>query len=173
MALRRYAREHADELVAVGLAGLYAVELANRGHGTDLSGALPFALLACASLSQRRRFPVPSYVVTIAANAVVPHWSPGFDANSISFVVVFLFALYSLGRHARGTAAWVAVGCVALSVVGFAVGDGAFRPSDLFFDTAFVSLPYAAGLTWRLRAERASSSPTTSTSPNPATGNST
>ena len=154
MEIRRFARAHSDVLVAVALAVLYAVELSQRGHGTDLVGALPLAMLACASLSQRRRFPVPSYVVTIAANTVVPHWSPGFDANSISFVVVFLFALWSLGRHASGRAGWVAVACVALTVVGFAIGDGHFRPSDLFFDAAFVSLPYAAGLTWRLRTER-------------------
>jgi signal transduction histidine kinase len=154
MEVRRLAREHSDVLGPGVLAVLYAVELARRGHGTDLSGALPFAMLACASLSQRRRLPVTSYVVTIAANAVVPHWSPDFDANSISFVVVFLFALYSLGRHARGSAAWVAVGWVAVTVVEFAVGDGNYRPSDIFFDTVVVGLPYGAGLTWRLRVER-------------------
>jgi signal transduction histidine kinase len=154
MNVRRFAGEHVDPLLAVGFAALYAFELVNRGHGTDVGAALPFALLACASLSQRRRHPVVSYVVTITANGVVPHWSPDFDANSISSVVIFLFALYSLGRHARGTSALAGVGCVAATVVFFAVGDGAYGPSDLFFDAAFVSLPYAAGLTWRLRTER-------------------
>lgn len=154
MEIRRFARAHSDVLVAVAFAVLYVGELTQRGHGTDIGGALPFAMVACASISQRRRFPVTSYVVTIASNAVVPHWSPDFDANSISFVVVFLFALYSLGRHARGGAGWVAVGWVGATVVAFAVGDGAYRPSDIFFDTAFVGLPYAAGLTWRLRTER-------------------
>jgi signal transduction histidine kinase len=154
MEIRRFVREHVDVLVAAAIAALYVVELAGRGHGTDMSRAVPLALLACASLSQRRRYPAQSFPVTILANGVVPHWSPAFDANSISFVVVFLFALYSLGRHARGTAGSVAVPLVALTVVGFVVGDGAHRPSDIFFATAFCSLPYAAGLTWRLRTER-------------------
>ncbi len=141
-------------LVATAIAVLYVVELANRGHGTDMSRAVPLGLLACASLSQRRRYPLLSFPVTILANGVVPHWAPAFDENSISFVVVFLFGLYSLGRHTRGTAGGVAVPLVALSVVGFVVGDGAHKPSDIFFATAFCGLPYAAGLTWRLRTER-------------------
>ncbi len=150
----RRARAQSDVIVAAALAVLYAIELANGGHGTDLRDALPLAMLACASLTQRRRLPVVSYVVTIAANAAVPHWAPNFDSNSISFVVVFLFALFSLGRHARGAAGWLAPGWVVVTVVAFAVGDGNYRPSDIFFDTAFVGLPYAAGLTWRLRTER-------------------
>jgi signal transduction histidine kinase len=154
MDLRRLAREHVDVTVAGAIAMLYVVELVNRGHGTDLTRAVPLALLACASLSQRRRYPLLSFPVTILTNGIVPHWSPAFDSNSISFVVVFLFALYSLGRHARGTAGWVAVPLVALAVVGFVVGDGAHAPSDVFFAIAFVGLPYGVGLTWRLRTER-------------------
>jgi signal transduction histidine kinase len=154
MEIRRLARDHADVLVAGAIAVLYVVELANRGHGTDLSRAIPLALLACASLSQRRRYPVLSFPVTIFTNGVVPHWSPAFDSNSISFVVVFLLGLYSLGRHARGTASWVALPLLALTVVGFLVGDGAHGPSDVFFAMAFCASPYAAGLTWRLRTER-------------------
>jgi signal transduction histidine kinase len=154
MEIRRLARDHADVLVAGAIAVLYVVELANRGHGTDLSRAIPLALLACASLSQRRRYPVLSFPVTIFTNGVVPHWSPAFDSNSISFVVVFLLGLYSLGRHARGTDGWIALPLVALTVVGFVVGDGAHQPSDIFFAMAFCGSPYAAGLTWRLRTER-------------------
>jgi signal transduction histidine kinase len=150
----RAARQHADVLVAVAIAVLYVVELANRGHGTDMTRAVPLALLACGSLSQRRRYPLLSFPVTILANGVVPHWSPAFDSNSISFVVVFLFALYSLGRHARGSAGWYAVPLVALTVVGFLIGDGAHDPSDIFFAMAFCGSPYGAGLTWRLRTER-------------------
>ena len=154
MEIRRLAREHSDVLVAAAIVVLYVVELAGRGHGTDMSRAVPLGLLACASLSQRRRYPLVPFPVTILSNGVVPHWSPAFDENSISFVVVFLFALYSLGRHARGSAGWVAVPLVVLTVVGFVVGDGAHRPSDVFFAIAFCGLPYAAGLTWRLRTER-------------------
>ncbi|MGN6301683.1 MAG: histidine kinase, partial [Angustibacter sp.] len=154
MEIRRFAREHADVLVAAAIAVLYVVELIGRREGADLSRAIPLALLACASLSQRRRFPLLSFPVTMVASGAVPHWSPGFDSHSISYVVVFFFALYSLGRHAAGSTAWVAVPLVALTIVAFVVGDGAHAPSDIFFGMAFVSLPYAAGLAWRLRRER-------------------
>lgn len=154
MEIRPFAREHADVLVPAAIAVLYVVELANRGHGTDLSRAVPLGLLACASLSQRRRHPVLSFPVTIIANGAVPHWSPAFDSNSISFVVVFLFSLFSLGRHARGSSSWFAVPLLALTVVAFLIGDGAHEPSDIFFAMAFCGSPYAAGLTWRLRTER-------------------
>ncbi|RNM16348.1 sensor histidine kinase [Nocardioides pocheonensis] len=154
MDLRRLARQHADVLVPVPIAVLYVVELVGRGHGTDLTRAVPLALLACASLTQRRRHPLVAFPLTMVASGIVPHWSPAFDSNSISYVVVFFFALYSLGRHARGAAAWAAVPLVALMVVAFVVGDGAHGPSDVFFAMAFVGSPYAAGLTWRLRTER-------------------
>ena len=154
MEIRRFAREHADVLVAGAIAFLYVVELYGRREGADLSRAIPLALLSCASLSQRRRFPLLSFPVTMVASGAVPHWSPHFDSNSISFVVVFFFSLYSLGRHARGNTAWVALPLVALTAAAFVAGDGAHAPSDIFFGMVFVGLPYGAGLTWRLRRER-------------------
>src|SRR4051795_2429553 len=154
MDLRRLARQHVDVLVASAIAVLYVFELIGRGHGTDLSRAVPLALLACAALSQRRRYPLLFFPVAIVASGVVPHWSPGFDSNSLSYVIVFVYSLYSLGRHARGAAGWFAAPLVALAIVGFVVGDGAHGPSDIFFAIVFVSLPYAVGLAWRLRTER-------------------
>jgi signal transduction histidine kinase len=154
MEIRRSAREHADVLVAGAIAVLYVVELIGRREGADLSRAIPLALLACASLSQRRRFPLLSFPVTMVASGMVPHWSPHFDSNSISFPAVFFLALYSLGRHARGSTAWVGVLLVIGNIAAFVIGDGAHGPSDIFFGTVFVSLPYGVGLTWRLRRER-------------------
>src|SRR5690242_14795237 len=138
MEVRSFARNHADVLVPGAIVVLYVFELIGRREGADLSRAIPLALLACASLTQRRRFPLLSFPVTMVVNGVVPHWSPGFDSNSISYVVVFLFALFSLGRHARGTGAWVALPMVALTVVAFVVGDGAHGPSDIFFGMVIV-----------------------------------
>ncbi|HEU5456455.1 MAG TPA: sensor histidine kinase, partial [Nocardioides sp.] len=72
-------------------------------------------------------------------------------------VVAFILALYSLGRHARGTEAWLGAGGVLVTMVIFVDGEGGLAQADLgdlAFVLAFVGAPWAAGLTIRLRRER-------------------
>ena len=153
MDVREIWRRHSDVLVAGAVAVLYTVELL-RWAPADKAVAVPLALLACAMLTLRRRLPVLAFVLTMVANYGVLVFAPKFDSSSISFVVVFLIALYSLGRYARGLEAWLGVLCVVAEIVVFVVGDGGHSASDIFFAMAFVGAPYAAGLTVRLRQER-------------------
>src|SRR5680860_1311824 len=48
----------------------------------------------------------------------------GFDEASATFVVIFLFNLYSLGANARGVESWLGALGVLATVVAFVVGDG-------------------------------------------------
>jgi signal transduction histidine kinase len=72
----------------------------------------------------------------------------------MSFVVVYLYNLYSLGAQARGVEAWLGVLGVLGTAAAFVVGDGAHDASDIFFACAFVGSPWSVGVVVRLRGER-------------------
>ncbi len=153
MDLRDTVRRHGDLLLAVTVAVLYAAEVARYPHA-DHAIAVPLAVVAGLTLALRRRLPVVTFVVVTCANVGVVAFADGFDSESIMFVAVFLFNLYSLGRHARGIEAWLGVAGVGLSVAGFVLGDGAHNASDVFFAMAFCGTPWGAGVAVRLRRER-------------------
>lgn len=153
MDLRGAARTYGDLLLAAGIALLYAVELLLY-PGADRAAAIPLGLVAGGVFLVRRRLPLVTFVVAMVANAAVLRFAPAFDANSISFVVVFVLSLYSLGRHAAGHEAWLGILGVAAAVVAFVVGDQAYAASDIFFSIVFCGTPWAAGVAFRLRRER-------------------
>ena len=105
MELREGAKRHGDTFVAVGLAVLYTSELTSW-EPAYLQVAIPCALIASLTLSLRRRLPLVSFVVVMAANYLVLLFAPGIEGHSIAFLAIALLALYSLGRYARGTEAW-------------------------------------------------------------------
>jgi signal transduction histidine kinase len=152
-AVKQWARRHLDPLVAAGLVLLYVGELL-RWDAADLALAIPLAVAAAGTLALRRRLPVATFVVVSVCNVAVVHYAPGFDGNSVAFVLVFLLNLWSLGRHARGVEAWLGVVGVLATVVMFVVGDGAHDVSDVFFALAFCGTPWAAGVAVRLRRDR-------------------
>jgi signal transduction histidine kinase len=149
----REALRHRDGLLAGMLAVAYPVEVALYDQ-IDHAVAIPLAVLTGLALTTRRRLPFATFVVVMVLNVSVVHFSTDFDANSIVFVLVFLLSLWSLGRYASGVEAWLGVlGCLG-TVVLFVLGDGAHAPSDVFFATAFVGTPWAAGVAVRLRRAR-------------------
>jgi hypothetical protein len=121
--LREGAKRHGDTFVAVGLAVLYTSELTSW-EPAYLQVAIPCALIASLTLSLRRSLPLVSFVVVMAANYLVLLFAPGIEGHSIAFLAIALLALYSLGRYARGTEAWLAAFAVFATVVGFLVLDG-------------------------------------------------
>lgn len=153
MPLPATVRRHGDLLVAVLLALAYVVELLTYPPA-DLSYAIPLALGTGLVLAWRRRAPFVVFLLVTVLNLSVVHWAPGFDANSVVFVAIFLFNLYSLGAHARGVEAWLAVLGVVGTTVGFVIGDGAHGPSDIFFAMVVCGIPWASGVIVRLRLDR-------------------
>ena len=150
-------RQYGDVAIAALFAVTMTLELVAWGP-PDLGTAVPLGLLAALPLALRRRTPLVAFVLTMAGIEGITETAPGFDNDSLTFIVVYFLALYSLGRHARGTEAWL--GAVALVVMmGFFVADeggglGSADLGDFGFVIALVGAPWAAGLTIRLRRER-------------------
>ena len=82
--------------------------------------------------------------------------APGWDADAVSFMVLYFLALYSLGAWSRGVEVPISAGIVVVCIVLFTLSDGdAFHPADIIFATGFVGGPWAAGLAIRLRRDHA------------------
>jgi signal transduction histidine kinase len=146
-------RRHGDLLVAVAFAAAYAGELLvydDANHAV----AVPLAIAAGLALAARRRAPFLSFVVVAVLDVAVVHWAPDFDGNSIVFVAIFLFNLFSLGANAHGVEAWLGVLGVLGLTVGFVVGDGAHDASDVFFALVFCGTPWGLGVAVRVRRDR-------------------
>ena len=146
-------RRHADLLVGVAFAAAYAAELLAYDDA-DHTIAVPLAIGAGLALAVRRRAPFASFVVVAVLDVAVTHWAPDFDANSVVFVAIFLFNLFSLGANAHGSEAWLGVVGVLGVTVGFVVGDGAHNASDVFFALVFCGTPWGLGVAVRVRRER-------------------
>ena len=80
--------------------------------------------------------------------------SQGFDDQSVIFVIVFVFALYSYGANARGRQAWAAVVLIPFAITAFVADDGdPFQWGDIVFGSLIIGGPWAAGLAIRLRRQ--------------------
>ena len=156
MHLRTALQRYGDLALAAVLALAMIVEILSwadddiaRSIGAGLLATLPFAI--------RRRNPLVSFLLVMTGIELLGRLQPGLDNDSMTFVVAFILALYSLGRHARGTEAWLGAGGLLVTMVIFVDGEGGLAQADLgdlAFVLAFVGAPWAAGLTIRLRRER-------------------
>jgi signal transduction histidine kinase len=146
-------RQHRDVIIAVLLAIAYAAEVGAYDEA-EHAVAVPLAIAAALATALRRRSPFASFLLVSLLNGAVLHWSPGFDGSSAVFVAIFLYNLYSVGAHARGTEAWLGAAGVLTQAAAFVVGDGAHDPGDIFFACAFVGTPWAAGVVVRFRGDR-------------------
>lgn len=146
-------RRHADKVLAVAVAVLYVMELL-IWEATDRRVAIPLAIFASGMLALRRVQPLVAFTLCMTANAAVLLYAPGFDNHSSSFVIVFVIALYSLGRHAHGAEAGLGLLGVLVTIVVFVWADGVRDVGAVVFATAICGLPWAAGLILRLRRAR-------------------
>ncbi len=149
-------RRHVDLVLALMVAATYGLEIV-RWSGTDKQVMLLFAVLGAAGVGLRRRTPVGGFLLAASSVYGISFLAPGFDNESVALLIVFFVSLYSLGRHATGSAMWLGAGLVLLFLVAFVVGDSRGRPvapGDIVFATFFVGTPWAAGVAIRLRKER-------------------
>ena len=93
-------------------------------------------------------------LLVLVAIQLVEEAAPGFDDEAISFPLLMLVAIYSLGRWATGTQAWLGFGVVVACIASFVIGDGANDASDVAFGIAFVGTPWAVGVALRLHHGR-------------------
>lgn len=157
MNVKRAGRRYGDAAIAIALAVGITLELIAWDKGPELRSSVPAGLLATLPLALRRRSPLVGFLLAMAGLGLITRVAPGFDNDSMSFVLVFFLALYSLGRHARGYEAWLGGIGVIVEMAIFAEGEGGIGQADLgdiAFLVVFVGAPWAAGLTVRLRRER-------------------
>jgi signal transduction histidine kinase len=144
---------YGDRVLVTALAVMYAVELL-RWNDVRLTLAIPVGVAACFVLLLRRRLPVVTVVLVLIAIQVVEHVAPGFDDEAISFPLLLLVAMYSLGRWARGPQAWLGFGVVVACIAAFVIADGANDASDVAFAIAYLGTPWGVGVAMRLRRDR-------------------
>jgi signal transduction histidine kinase len=156
MQLRAALRKYGDLALAVVFAMTMTFELLAWAED-NVTGSVGAGLLATLPLALRRRTPLVSFLLVMAGIELIGRLQPGFDNDSMTFIVAYILALYSLGRHARGTEAWLRAGGLLVTMAIFVDSEGGLGQADLgdlAFVLAFVGAPWAAGLTIRLRRER-------------------
>lgn len=159
MGPRTLLRRHGDVALALGVAALMTVELLAWVED-DLVLSVATGLLAALPLAARQRAPLLMFVASFVGIESLGSLQPGFDNDSLAFVLVFFLALYSVGRHAAATEAWLgAVGVLGVMAL-FTHDEGGLTQADagdIAFVFVFVGAPWAVGLTLRLRGERETS----------------
>jgi signal transduction histidine kinase len=153
MAYRELVARYGDATIAVALAVLYVVELVNYPDA-HLRATIPLAVAACLALALRRKAPLLVFLLVTVLNAVASDLAQDFDSNSISFVAVFVFNLYSLGANARRLEAWLGGLAVLATIVAATIQDGDTSPSGYFFFLVLCGLPWGVGVAIRLRSDK-------------------
>ncbi len=111
-------------------------------------------LLATLPLAFRCRYPLATYVVVWLSVFGIVNLAPGFDDESVIFVVAFVFALYSFGANARGRQAWAAAVVIPVAITAFVTDDGdPFHYGDIIFGTLIIAGPWLAGVMMRIRRQ--------------------
>ena len=155
MSARSFAARHRDQLLAAGLAVLYAVEVLFSGEVTEHQGSAALVgVMVALTLSVRRTMPLLPLGAAIVAIQLNHTVLPGLGEGG-SFMIFLITAIYSAGCYSRG---W------RLVVAGLAVGGiiplAAFDPrqppgvGDVIFFVVFLGTPFLAGVVFRRRRER-------------------
>jgi signal transduction histidine kinase len=148
-------RDHADLAFALFCTVGLQIEIWVASYATHRPLLSLLGLLVTLPLAFRCTHPLASYLVIWLALFGIVMVSSDFDGQSVFFVFVFVFALYSLGANARGRQAWAAAVLLPFAIAAFVTDDGdAFHWGDIMFATLIIGGPWAAGLTIRLRRER-------------------
>ncbi len=151
----RSLREHANLAFAVACTLGMQIEIWFASYATHRPLLSLLGLLATVPLAFRCTHPLAAYLVTWLALFGVVTVSADFDSQSVFFVLVFVFALYSFGANARGRQAWAAAVLLPLAITAFVTDDGdPFHWGDIMFATLIIGGPWGAGLAIRLRRER-------------------
>ena len=155
VAIRDLIDRWGDAALAVALGALYLVEIftSPEFEGERAVSVLP-ALIFCASLGWRRRWPLVPLVLGFGliefSNLQVQAL-----AETGSFLFGVIIAIYSAGAYAKGAIAVVSLGVVALMIPFAAIEPGqAFTVGDVAFFVMFFGGPFAGGRIMRWRRAR-------------------
>jgi signal transduction histidine kinase len=154
MTARSFISRYGDYLIAAALAGAYCLEIATESKfDGDRPVSYASALALCVALVWRRRAPL----VALAVAAVIVELSNLVAqalADTATFTVAILLAIYSVGRYARGRALIAGVVIVATAIPFAAVepGDPVTAP-DIAFFVIFFGGPLVVGRFVRSRRE--------------------
>ena len=154
--LVRRVRPHLDTALAAALFVVIEVELWLVSTAPDdRVGAALAGAIATLPLAYRCRFPLATFVAVWVGFALLSRFAPGFDNESMAFLVTFVLSLYSLGAHTTGRHAWVGAALVPVGITVFVTDDGdAFHVGDIAFGALIVGGPWLAGLAMRLKRQR-------------------
>jgi signal transduction histidine kinase len=155
MTLRELTSRHLDRLIAAALAAVYCVEIATESHfAGDRAVSLPAALAFCAALAWRRRAPLVPMALGVGIIELSTETAPAL-ADTGTFLVGILLAIYSVGRYAQGHAEWAGVALIVVAIPGAAIEPGDPTTfSDVAFFVVFFGGPWLVGRFVRHRAER-------------------
>jgi signal transduction histidine kinase len=155
MTLRELTSRHLDRLIAAALAAVYCVEIATESHfAGDRVVSLPAALAFCAALAWRRRAPLVPMALGVGIIELSTETAPAL-ADTGTFLVGILLAIYSAGRYAQGHAEWAGVALIVVAIPGAAIEPGDPTTfSDVAFFVVFFGGPWLVGRFVRHRAER-------------------
>jgi signal transduction histidine kinase len=155
MTLRELTSRHLDRLIAAALAAVYCVEIATESHfAGDRVVSLPAALAFCAALAWRRRAPLVPMALGVGIIELSNETAPAL-ADTGTFLVGILLAIYSVGRYAQGHAEWAGVALIVVAIPGAAIEPGDPTTfTDVAFFVVFFGGPWLVGRFVRHRAER-------------------
>ena len=150
-ALARYG----DAALAAGLGAVFAVEMLFEGtvaEGRPMAAAV--GVVMAVSLSVRRTAPLVPLCCAVMVILLSRTVLVGM-ADSGSFLVALLVALFSAGRYGTGPAR-VLAGAIAAGIIPLAALDPTEMPTlgDWVFFVAFIGTTYGGGLLFRARHER-------------------
>jgi signal transduction histidine kinase len=153
--LRALVSAHGDTLLAAGTAVLFVAEVLSSN---DLAGrrgwAVLVAVLMSASLVVRRTMPVLPLLAAVVVIQLSHSILPGL-ADTGSFLIVILIAIYSAGAHAQRATLLLTAGLVVVIIPLAALDPRESADlSDWIFFVVFLGAPFAAGLAFRRRRLR-------------------
>ena len=150
----RLLRDHANLAFAAFCTVAIQLEVWFAGYATHRPLLSILCLLTTVPIAFRCTYPLAAYAVTWLGVFGIVTLSQGFDDQSVIFVIVFVFALYSYGANARGRQAWAAVVLIPFAITAFVADDGdPFQWGDIVFGSLIIGGPWAAGLAIRLRRQ--------------------
>jgi signal transduction histidine kinase len=155
MRIWRRIRRHADAALAIGLMLALEAEVLLASYAEHRAQLGAAALVATLPLALRCRYPVAAFAAAVIGLRSMSVISPGFDDEGVVFVVVFVFALYSVGANAAGRRAWIGALAVAGVAAHFVSDDGdRFMWGDIVFAAFITGGPWLAGVMMRVRRSR-------------------
>src|SRR4051794_12104868 len=146
---------HGEVLVAAVAAALFAGQVfTQRNFAGDRPAALATAVGFCVALAFVRRAPLVPLVAGAALMAISNEWAPAL-ANTGTFFLAYVLAIYMAGRHLRGRSLTAAAAVLAIAFPLATIEPGQpFNVSDAAFIAVALAGPFVGGYAIRRRHEQ-------------------